>query len=87
MQSGRHGKAPKENRNQSDGVGNEAPLTDSPRLLTPQQAADWLQCSATTVYRLAEDGKIPSVRVGRLLRFSLEALQAWARGGASGRKD
>jgi excisionase family DNA binding protein len=48
--------------------------------LTVKECAEHLQCSTITVYRLSSEGRLPSVRVGRLLRFDLEALQAWSRG-------
>lgn len=54
------------------------PVVD--QYLTPEQAAELLQCSLTLVYRLARrtDGHaLPSVRVGRLLRFRRSALDEW----------
>jgi len=52
------------------------------KLLTTDQVAQILQISKVRVYEDARRGIIPSVRIGRLLRFSEEALDAWiARGG------
>jgi excisionase family DNA binding protein len=56
-------------------------------LLTPDDVAAALRCSRTTVYRMVDEGKLPSVRIGRLLRFDGEAVQAALRGGACGQED
>ena len=51
-------------------------------LLTADQVAQILQLSKARVYEDARRGIIPSVRIGRLVRFSEEALDAWiAEGG------
>lgn len=55
-------------------------MSEPTKLLTVKECAEHLQCSAITVYRLAGEGRLPSVRVGRLLRFDLAALQDWSRG-------
>jgi excisionase family DNA binding protein len=41
-----------------------------PALLSPRDVAQRLLVSRTTVYRLAADGSLASLRVGGLLRFS-----------------
>jgi excisionase family DNA binding protein len=53
------------------------------RLLRAREVAAMLNLSsAHRVYDLARRGMIPSVRIGRLLRFDPEALQTWiAQGG------
>ncbi len=52
------------------------------RLLTADQVAEILQISKARVYDNARSGIIPSVRIGRLIRFSEKALDDWiARGG------
>jgi excisionase family DNA binding protein len=61
-------------------------MDDSSQLLTPQQCAARLQCSVATVYRLVAEGELPARRVGRLLRFSPEALHDWACGPGSAPK-
>ena len=50
------------------------PLTAS-QLLTPDQLADRWQCQRTHIYRLAREGKLPSVKLGRLYRFRLAAIE------------
>ena len=52
------------------------------KLLTAGQVAEILQISKARVYEDARRGIIPSVRIGRLIRFSQQALADWiARGG------
>jgi excisionase family DNA binding protein len=57
------------------------------KLWTPDDVAEALRCSRTTVYRMVEEGKLPSVRVGRLLRFDPNAVQAALRGSSCGQED
>jgi excisionase family DNA binding protein len=49
----------------------------SSTLRTPQEVAGTLRVSVNTVHRLAERGEIASIRVGRLRRFTEEAVQAY----------
>lgn len=46
-------------------------------LLTVQEVADRLRCSAKTVWRLVHDGEIESVKVGTLRRIAPEAIIAY----------
>ncbi|HEY3998664.1 MAG TPA: helix-turn-helix domain-containing protein [Candidatus Xenobia bacterium] len=46
-------------------------------LLTPQAAADYIGVSLATLYRLANQRRIPTVHVGRLLRIPMEGLERW----------
>ncbi|MCP4424870.1 MAG: helix-turn-helix domain-containing protein [Chloroflexi bacterium] len=55
-------------------------LTDNDahqEVLTIQEAAKILRVKATTVYRLAQDNKIPAFKVGRLWRINRQALTEW----------
>ena len=53
-------------------------------LLTGQEVADRLRISLPTLYRLAEEGAIPFVRVGRQRRFTTKAVDEFiANGGAA----
>ena len=45
-----------------------------PTMLTPTQAATLLNVSRSHVYRLAERGQIPSVRLGTTLRIPYQQL-------------
>ena len=50
-------------------------------LLTIKEAAKYLRMSPLTVYRLASQGKVPAVKVGRHWRIHTDALEAWLRPG------
>ena len=54
-----------------------APLT---RLLTDQEVATFLAVQPDTVRRRAARGDLPSIRLGRLLRFRQEDVEAWVAG-------
>jgi excisionase family DNA binding protein len=45
------------------------------RLLNVEEAAEYLGLQADTVYRKARLRELPSVKVGRALRFDVEALE------------
>lgn len=45
------------------------------RLLKPEEAAEYLGLQVDTVYRKARLRELPSVKVGRSLRFDVEALK------------
>jgi excisionase family DNA binding protein len=44
--------------------------------LTARQVQDLLEVDASTVYRMAGDGRLPAVRIGRQWRFPTEAIDA-----------
>ncbi|MDH3308069.1 MAG: helix-turn-helix domain-containing protein [Acidimicrobiia bacterium] len=45
------------------------------KLLTARQVQEMLDIDASTVYRMAGDGRLPAVKVGRQWRFPAEELQ------------
>ena len=47
------------------------------RLLTPDQARQFLGISSKTLRRLVKDGEIPAVKVSKSMRFELAQLQAF----------
>ena len=47
--------------------------------LTPAEVAEQLAVSEKTVYRWAKDLSMPVVRVGGVLRFHSQRLEAWLR--------
>lgn len=55
-------------------------------LLTAAQLAERWQVKTSHVYRLARDGEIPVVELGRYRRFRLDAIEAFERGDAADRK-
>lgn len=48
-----------------------------PRLLTLQEAAQFLGIGRNTLYVAAREGRIPSFKVGALVRFDVDELRAW----------
>jgi len=52
---------------------------DAP-VLTVDEAAEYLRIPKSSLYKLAQGGKIPSQKVGRHWRFHKEALDHWLMG-------
>jgi excisionase family DNA binding protein len=53
-----------------------------PRLITAKTVAEQLAVPVPTIYQLAREGRIPGVvRVGRLVRFDPERVEAWIEAG------
>jgi len=51
---------------------------DGPALLTVHEVAGLLHCSARTVYRLADGGRMPRpVRLGALVRWHRATINEW----------
>ena len=46
-------------------------------LFTLQQAANFLGVHRNTLYKLAQQGKIPAAKVGNQWRFEQEGLTVW----------
>lgn len=44
------------------------------KLITAEKLADMLSIPISTVYRLAREKKIPVVRIGRTMRFDIDAV-------------
>ena len=53
-------------------------------LLSAEDVGDLLSLRTKQVYRLARQGIVPAVRVGRLLRFDPAALDRWIAEGGRG---
>ncbi len=49
----------------------------APRLLTPEDIADWLQVTPQWVYEMARTRQIPAIKLGRYWRFDRDSIQAW----------
>ena len=47
------------------------------RLLSIVEAAEWLGLSQSYLYRLVENGAIPHLRFGRVIRFDINELDEW----------
>ena len=52
------------------------------QLLRAEDLAERWQVPTSQVYRLARDGKIPVVELGRYKRFQLDAIEKFERGEA-----
>jgi excisionase family DNA binding protein len=58
------------------------PIRDQAALLDVGQVAELLNCSERHVYRLSDAGRMPApVRLGALVRWRRDALDAWISGG------
>lgn len=44
------------------------------RLLTSEEAADFLRVSQRTLWAMSNRGEIPTIRIGRLIRYSMSDL-------------
>ena len=53
------------------------------QLLTAEQLAERMQVPVAQVYRLARDGRLPVIRLGRYRRFKREAIEAFERDGGT----
>jgi len=47
------------------------------RLLTPEEAADFLSVSARTIKRLVIDGSVQAIRIRGSMRFRLQDLEMY----------
>ncbi len=52
-------------------------------ILTVEEAADLLKIPRSSVYKLAQEGKIPAQKVGRHWRFYRPTILRWIAGQAS----
>jgi excisionase family DNA binding protein len=59
------------------------PKDSLPELLFVEEAAVWLGIGKTLCYDLVKSGKLPSVRLGRLVRVKREGLLRFANGTAA----
>lgn len=49
-------------------------------LWTAGDAARYLRCSTSYIYKAAERDLLPSVRIGRMLRFEPDVVRSFAQG-------
>jgi excisionase family DNA binding protein len=61
----------------------EKPTSSALQLLTADDLATRWQVTRAHVYRLAREGRVPSVRVGRYFRFALPVIERWEQGGGA----
>lgn len=53
------------------------------KLLTVEEVAPMLKMSRQALYEAVRRGFVPSVRIGRRIRFDLDALETWLECGGS----
>ena len=63
----------------SNGIGHIAPDGSAPAvlLLTPAQASRSLAISRRKLWAMTANGEIPHIRVGRCVRYPIDALREW----------
>lgn len=49
------------------------------KIMTAQEIAEYLRLDKATIYKLAQEGKIPAVKVGRTWRFKKKLIDEWFR--------
>lgn len=54
------------------------------RIVTVKEVAEFLRLKEATICRLASEGKLPGVKVGKSWRFDMEALERWVTGAQTG---
>ena len=54
------------------------------KLLDASQVAELFSVSPKHIYRLAREGLLPCVRVGRRIRFDKEKIDRWVADGGAG---
>jgi excisionase family DNA binding protein len=50
---------------------------DHGQILTIDELAEYLKIAKSTLYKLAQEGKLPGQKVGRHWRFRKEAIDRW----------
>ena len=53
------------------------PPPPPPEVMTIDELAVYLQVSKSSLYKLAQDGKVPGQKVGRHWRFHKAAIDKW----------
>ena len=52
-------------------------MDDFPEVLTIEEASKYLRIPLSTLYKLAQGGKIPCQKIGRHWRFRKETIDQW----------
>ena len=50
---------------------------DTESILTTDELSGYLKISKSTLYKLAQDGKVPGQKIGRHWMFHKEAIDQW----------
>ena len=62
-------------------------MTIDKPLMSPNQVAELLNCKPSTIYSWAKRGKIPSFKIGGILRFDADEINEWIKGSRGGQVD
>ena len=54
-------------------------VNSSPGIMTVHDVAEYLRLSEAKVYKMANEGRVPALRMGRTWRFKKEILDEWIR--------
>ena len=52
-------------------------------IMTTQEVAKYLKLHEVTIGKLAKEGEIPGVRIGRVWRFDKETIDKWISSGGN----
>lgn len=55
-------------------------VTAMTKMLTANQVQTLLHVDRSTIYRMADDGRLPAIKVGRQWRFPAAKIEAWLQG-------
>ena len=55
----------------------ETAPVDPPQVMTIDELAAYLQVAKSTLYKLAQEGKVPGQKVGKHWRFSRQVIDGW----------
>ncbi len=50
-------------------------------IMTMDELAEYLKISKSTLYKLAQDDKLPGTKIGKRWRFHKDAVDAWVKHG------
>jgi excisionase family DNA binding protein len=51
--------------------------SDPPQVMTIDDLASYLQVAKSTLYKLAQEGKVPGQKVGKHWRFRKDTINRW----------
>ncbi len=60
-------------------------IQTSPTYLTARDVQELIRVDRSTIYRMAESGRLPAIKVGRQWRFPADAVHAWLEASENGR--
>ncbi|PCJ15845.1 MAG: hypothetical protein COB02_17650 [Candidatus Cloacimonadota bacterium] len=52
-------------------------MSSNIELLTTKELMDWLKVKRNTIYQLRKDENLPTIKLGRTIRFDKNAIVTW----------